>query len=76
VTLSAETPEELPVLLQVVPDATVGGDPQTVQGAFRPASATKQVLTLTLATPLSAGGHAVLMLVRSFRSGIRRIVAP
>jgi hypothetical protein len=76
VTLSAETPEELPVLLQVVPDATVGGDPQTVQGAFRPASATKQVLTLSLAAPLSAGGHAVLMLVRSFRSGIRRIVAP
>lgn len=75
-TLPAETPEELPVLLQVVPDATVGGDPQTVQGAFRPASATKQVLTLSLSAPLAAGGHAVLMLVRGFRSGIRRIVAP
>lgn len=76
VSLLAETPEELPVLLQVVPDPTVGGEPQTVHGAFRPASATRQVLTLSLGAPLSAGDHAVLMLVRGFRSAIRRIVVP
>lgn len=76
VTLSAECLEELPVLLQVVPEPGAAGEAQTVQGVFRPASATKQELTLMLGTPLSNGGHGVLMLIRGFRSGIRRIVLP
>jgi hypothetical protein len=76
ISLLAETPEELPVLLQVVPDPAVGGELQSVHGTFRPASATKQFLTLSLSAPLSAGGHSVLMLVRGFRSGIRRVVVP
>lgn len=74
-TLGAETPEELPVMLQVVPDAGVAGDVQTAQGTFRPASSTKQTLKLTLVAPLATGGHTVLVLVRGCRFGMDHITA-
>ena len=71
--LSADVLADLPVALHLVPEAGTAGSPQHLQGVFRPATASAQLVTFSLRAPL-AGNYGVLILLKGYRSGMRRLV--
>ena len=73
VTLSADVLADLPVALHVVPVNGTAGSPQHLQGVFRPATASARKVSFSLRAAL-AGTYDVLILLKGYRSGVRRLV--
>ena len=73
VTLLADVLADLPVALHVVPVNGTAGSPQHLQGVFRPATASARKVSFSLRAAL-AGTYDVLILLKGYRSGVRRLV--
>ena len=73
VTLPADVLADLPIALHLVPVAGTAGNPQHLQGVFRPKTASAHLVTFSLRAAL-AGTYDVLILLKGYRSGMRRLV--
>ena len=72
--LGAAVLTELPIALHLVPESGAAGPPLHLLGSFKPGTTTAQKVSFTLRSPL-AGDYGVLILLRGYRSAMRRLSA-